>query len=121
MRRKEPWPNIAQIIDAGGQLHVVTHDYGTCISSLESDGQMVCMTQTNGENFTTWVGTINLNPESVRCFWGESGGGLYPVGLFGGFLNRENHQTVKRRNSFRLFGKFFGGMERETPNSQEEE
>jgi hypothetical protein len=58
MRRKEPWPNIAQIIDAGGQLHVVTHDYGTCISSLESDGQMVCMTQTNGENFTSVMDAI---------------------------------------------------------------
>ncbi len=45
------WPNIAEILDAGGQLHVVTQGYGAAISSLESEGQMVCMTETAGADF----------------------------------------------------------------------
>jgi hypothetical protein len=51
MRRKERWSTVADIIAGGGQLHVVTEGHGVCVSSLESDGQLVCMIETGGGDF----------------------------------------------------------------------
>lgn len=60
MGHRDRWVNIAEILDAGGKLHVVTQGHGACISSLESDGQMVCMTETAGAVFTSIMDEIEV-------------------------------------------------------------
>lgn len=59
MSAQQRWPYIHETLEIGGSLDVSTQSYDVTISSLECDGQMVCMISSDNMTFDEIMDRLN--------------------------------------------------------------
>lgn len=59
MSAKQIWPYIHKTLELGGNLSVSTQNYDVMISSLDCDGQMVCMIESGQMSFDAIMDRLN--------------------------------------------------------------
>lgn len=59
MSAQQQWPYIHETLEIGGSLDVSTQSYDVTISSLECDGQMVCMISSDNMTFDAIMDRLN--------------------------------------------------------------